>query len=307
MVKRTFKTGHERMKKRLDAQRIQYYIRESTNFCEIMYDNNHYIYVKDPLFKSKFLFIFNMVSNDVKEYLQKNKEPIMMPPRHHVNFYNYNYDNSHGVITGTDARGAYWTIAKNLGFISEKTYLKGFIDIPEDLKREAQTNVRKAERYLKMEDDIRYLKVARNAALSTLGTEKKFNVIKDGKLKDTKIVRTGDDKMRDVYTAIRLNCYNLMYQIAELLGEDFESWKTDCIYYRDTEANRKKVQEFLSAKGFEFKQLVFDTEELKQFLEQQDQYNREIAKIDGKKLPKKKADKNKMSLVEEDDDELIEL
>jgi hypothetical protein len=46
-----------------------------------------------------------------------------------------------------------------------------------------------------------------------------------------------------------------MMKIAELLGDEFICYKTDCIYYKDKPDNRKKVQEFLDGVGMEWKQL----------------------------------------------------
>ena len=43
---------------------------------------------------------------------------------------------------------------------------------------------------------------------------------------------------------------------ADLLGEDFICYKTDCIYYRDTAENRELVQSYLDSVGLEWKQLV---------------------------------------------------
>ena len=50
----------------------------------------------------------------------------------------------------------------------------------------------------------------------------------------------------------------MMYELSELLKDDFESWKTDCIYYRDTEENRQKCYDYLDKHNFEYKQLVFE-------------------------------------------------
>jgi hypothetical protein len=53
----------------------------------------------------------------------------------------------------------------------------------------------------------------------------------------------------------------MMGELAMLLGNDFEAYRTDCIYYRDTPANRTKVYEYLNERGFEYKQLVYDDKE----------------------------------------------
>jgi hypothetical protein len=41
-----------------------------------------------------------------------------------------------------------------------------------------------------------------------------------------------------------------------MLKDDFESWKTDCIYYRDTPENRKIVHNYFEEREMLFKQLV---------------------------------------------------
>jgi hypothetical protein len=50
----------------------------------------------------------------------------------------------------------------------------------------------------------------------------------------------------------------MMGELAILLGKDFEAYRTDCIYYRDSFDNRTKVYEYLKERHFEFKQLVYD-------------------------------------------------
>jgi hypothetical protein len=50
-----------------------------------------------------------------------------------------------------------------------------------------------------------------------------------------------------------------MYEISILLGQEFDCWKTDCIYYRDTEANRKIVQGYFEEREMLFKQLVYNS------------------------------------------------
>lgn len=52
-----------------------------------------------------------------------------------------------------------------------------------------------------------------------------------------------------------------MGELAIILGNDFEAYRTDCIYYRDTPQNRKKVYDYLDERGFEYKQLVYADKE----------------------------------------------
>ena len=51
-----------------------------------------------------------------------------------------------------------------------------------------------------------------------------------------------------------------MGKISQLLGKDFEAYRTDCIYYRDSIKNRNKVYDYLQSEGFSFKQLIYDEE-----------------------------------------------
>jgi hypothetical protein len=116
-----------------------------------------------------------------------------------------------------------------LGVISEKTYNKG------------------------LNDDF---KAVRLASLSTMGANKKYQKMKNGKLLDEYKIVYGDDALKDVYKLIRLTCYKYMNQVKKLLGKDFLCYKTDCIYYIDTQYNRDIVTKFFMEKDLYVKQLV---------------------------------------------------
>jgi hypothetical protein len=49
-----------------------------------------------------------------------------------------------------------------------------------------------------------------------------------------------------------------MQELAKMLGDDFEAYRTDCIYYRDSPENRQMVYDYLDNQGFTYKQLVFE-------------------------------------------------
>ena len=56
-----------------------------------------------------------------------------------------------------------------------------------------------------------------------------------------------------------------------MLGEDFESWNTDCIYYRDSKKNREIVHGFFDMHNMLYKQLAFNSMEFfdeKEFIEE---------------------------------------
>jgi hypothetical protein len=44
-----------------------------------------------------------------------------------------------------------------------------------------------------------------------------------------------------------------MQEIAQELGDDFCCWKTDCIFFHDTEKNREMVREMIEDYGLECK------------------------------------------------------
>ena len=50
-----------------------------------------------------------------------------------------------------------------------------------------------------------------------------------------------DENLQDIYKDIRFSTYGVMREIAEVLGSDFCCWKTDCIFFYDTEENRHLV------------------------------------------------------------------
>ena len=47
-----------------------------------------------------------------------------------------------------------------------------------------------------------------------------------------------------------------MMNMAAMLGDDFICYKTDCIYYKDTNKNREIVQMYLDSVSIDWKQLV---------------------------------------------------
>ena len=70
------------------------------------------------------------------------------------------------------------------------------------------------------------------------------------------VVKETDATLQKVYVDIRYSCYYMMYELSQMLKDNFESWKTDCIYYRDTPENRKIVHNYFEEREMLFKQLV---------------------------------------------------
>lgn len=99
-------------------------------------------------------------------------------------------------------------------------------------------------------------KAIRLASLSVLGRGKKFDKYIEGEFAETLVVKKPDSTLQKVYVDIRYSCYYMMYELSQLLKNDFESWKTDCIYYRDTPENRKIVHNYFEEREMLFKQLI---------------------------------------------------
>jgi hypothetical protein len=228
----TSKTSEDFIFKRMVEEKANGLIKRGTFTNEIVWGNNSYIFPcmdkkRQASFK-KGMFLFGMVRKDVKEYLKTNT--IKLPNKFAQIEYNKELNEDlFGKITATDLNHAYWRIAYNLGIITDKTYTKG------------------------LNDDF---KAVRLASLSTMGANKKYQKIKNGKLLDEYKVIYGDDNLKDVYKLIRLTCYKYMNQVKKKLGKDFLCYKTDCIYYIDTQYNRKIVRDFFKEKDLYMKQLV---------------------------------------------------
>lgn len=217
--------------KKIEALKGNGFLKKGTFTNEIVWGKNSYIFSvldkkKQEAFK-RGMFLFGMVRKDSKAYLKKNK--IKLPKKYSQIEYNGSFNpDLFGKVTGTDLNHAYWRIAYNLGIITDMTYMKGLDD---------------------------KFKSVRLAALSTLGSDKKYKIIRNGIItNDLKIIE-GDKDLQQIYKLIRYTCYRYMSQVKKILGKDFLCYKTDAIYYMDTKDNRKKVRDFLNQKNLLMKQL----------------------------------------------------
>ena len=217
--------------KKIETLKGNGYIKKGTFTNEIVWGKNSYVFSildkkKQEAFK-KGMFLFGMVRKDAKAYLKKGK--VKLPKKYSQIEYNGSFNpDIFGKVTGTDLNHAYWRIAHNLDIISDLTYMKGLDD---------------------------KFKSVRLAALSTLGADKKYKIIRNGLItNDFKIIE-GDKELQQIYKLIRYTCYRYMNQVKRVLGKDFLCYKTDAIYYIDTKENRKKVRDFFNQKNLLMKQL----------------------------------------------------
>jgi len=201
---------------------------------EIIDGKTCYIFPPDKTKESKLskmrqgIYLFSVVRKDAKEWL-KNNLKFDLPDKNPVNEYSSGIEDfNNQKVTGTDLNSAYWTIAYNLGIITKDTYDKG---LSNDLKQ------------------------IRLATLSTLGSGKKYYVIRDGEMTNDEVCIGADEKLADVYRLIRYTCYMYMNELKNMLGKSFVAYRTDCIYYIDTKENRELVRNYFKSKKLKFKQL----------------------------------------------------
>ncbi len=220
---------------KLQANKRDFMVRETAFLTQIIYKNEQITFTKkNDKFPSNQLWVFRLVSEDTQRFVDAvmaGDKEFVCPEKKPVNATNIDYDDSYGTITGTDVNSAYWTIARNLGIISEKTHDRVMAD---------------------------EYKVVRLAALAILGRNMVYKEFKGGEVQKDPFIYKGSDIFKSLYKAIRYTCYQHMENISLLLGDDFDAYRTDCIYYRDTPDNRKKVYDYLDQHGFYYKQLEFE-------------------------------------------------
>ena len=102
---------------RLKKAKKDFYFRKTNHMISVISDGVEYVYksrVKTDLnFPPNQLWIFNAVKRDTLNFLKDNPN-LELPQKLPVNVTNYEYDDSYGIVTGTDVNSAYWVIAYNL-------------------------------------------------------------------------------------------------------------------------------------------------------------------------------------------------
>lgn len=229
------KGSPERMINRLKKNGIRFSVRHGSECTEIVVDDSLFTFTSDANFPVQKLFLFSHVKRDVKKWLS-GKTTIEMPNEFPVTEFNPNFDDN-CTICGIDLNHAYWRLAYLKGIINEKTYNYGL----EEPTKETKGNI----------------KALRLATLSILGREKSFEIWENGTLVEKEITQPLDPLQQMVFKYIRLMCYDLMNNVAKKLGKDFDCWKTDCIYFKDTPENRKIVCDYFDRKNMPYKILDY--------------------------------------------------
>ena len=191
-------------------------IRESSNYVEIVHFSGKKLYHNKNKKFSEGLYLFRMVKYDIKNYLKNNE--LKLYQELPVNFFNNEYNKKNNTI-GIDIDNAYWSVAFLKGYITEKTYNKG-------LEKEG-------------------LKSIRLSTLSTLGKKRIYKVFINGEYTHDE-EKNESEKLQLVYNDIRFSTYGVMYELSEILQEDFYCWKTDCIFFKNTNKNIEIVKKHIN-------------------------------------------------------------
>jgi hypothetical protein len=199
-------------------------VRETVNYCEIITSTNDKIYHNKNEKFGTGLYLFRMVKNDVTKFIKENGE-IDCFDELPVNFTNEDFDFNKKII-GIDINNAYWSVAYLKGYISKKTYLKGI--------------------------EKENIKQIRLSSLSSLGKSRTYKVYDNGVYSHDEELR-GDQSLQNVYLDIRYSCYGVMRDIAKELKEDFCCWKTDCVFFNDTEHNKLIATQIIESYGLDWK------------------------------------------------------
>ena len=218
------KENHKEYLNHLIRLKKDFKIRESVNYAEIVRsDGEKIVSTKNNQFV-KGLYLFAMVKRDIERYIAENGyiTPSDELPVNYVSDI-FNLENK---VVGIDMDNAYWTIAYLKGYISENTYNKGL--------------------------EKKEFKPIRLSALSTLGKGKTYKVYKDGKYEFDEIAKANKE-LENFYLDIRYSTYGVLLEIANELGDDFHSWKTDCIFFKDNKENINLVRKRLDEFGIESK------------------------------------------------------
>lgn len=219
--------------KRLKSRKAHFYVYRSSESVQVIFNQVKFFFrVKSDnrRFPNSKLFLFQHVKRDAVKWVKKHRGQILYPPIQESIYYNLDYDFSKGELVGIDLNHAYWRIAFLQEIISKATYENG------------------------LDDDC---KAIRLAALAILGRKRYVDEFKGKEVKNTSmLIDYGDRDLRRVYKYIRFYCYTIMKNIADILKDDFESYKVDCLYIRNTEDNIRFVSNYLEKRGLTYKLLT---------------------------------------------------
>lgn len=224
--KEVFGKSYKKALDRLEMRHADAYYRQSMFGHEIIWngERRHYSFSQSRD-SYKYFYIFALVKKDALKYLKEHK--IKRTEWLNSTHKNKKMEGTRKKVTGVDIDTAYWDIALRLGIISEKTYDAGIL-IPN--------------------------KGLGHAAISSLGKDTGYTIIRDGKLTNDQVIVLGDEELKGIYYLIRMTCFKYLRKLAKILGpNDYVEQKTDAIFYIDNERNNRIVHEFMEKHNFDYK------------------------------------------------------
>lgn len=226
-----FKQGSgELLIKKLSTYNEEYFFREQDKMNYIAFGNTLFMHSKGNSFK-KGLFLFGLVKKDFDKWLNLNPSPIFLEnykptfssnSKLKPNQKKYSYDIDH----------AYWRVAMLNGYISENTYNHG----------------------LRLKNDNDNMKQLYCMALSVQGSSKTLDGYIGEKKTGNKLVIEKNPIHRLIYNDIRNRTYQIMDELAYMLGNDFLNYNVDCITFKN-QKNEKIVSEYLKSQKLTFKKI----------------------------------------------------
>lgn len=187
------------------------------------------------------VFMCNVVKKDIDNFILENG--VLPNPNNKPSLLLYNFkeierlcENEKTELSyAIDINSCYFQTAYNLGFISKKTFDRGWRD-------------REVYKY---------------GILASIGTLNKREVIEkyvDGELVSRDYEEDNYNKYSPFYWAVINRVYDLMNQIAELLGDDFYMWLTDCAVFK--RGREKEVEDFLQENNYSYKNFRIEYEKI---------------------------------------------
>ncbi len=220
-----FNSDHKMYLAQIERLGQHAFMRENIYGVEIVWGDTRYVFVKKKHRKKvKNLFLFGMVKRNALDWLKSNsiKRAPWLPPV----VVNDDLEPSRRKITGIDLNNAYWIIARNMGVLKDNTFDHGIRINEKDL----------------------YV-----STLSSLGADKMYEEIKNGKISSYTQTVKGNDELKKIYAKIRYTCFRYMREIAGMLGPDFVAYRTDCVYFLHSRENLKMVKGYFEQKDFDCK------------------------------------------------------
>ena len=178
------------------------------------------------------VFMCNLVKKDIDNYLLKKKPIPATKEKPSLLLYNFKEierlcsSEKREMSYAIDINSCYFQTAYNLGFISNKTFDRGWKD----------------------RDIYKY------GILASIGTLNKREVVeeyKDGELITREYEEENYNKYSPFYWAIINEVYRIMIETARLLGDDFCMWLTDCAVFK--RGREKDLEKLLNDNHYSYK------------------------------------------------------